>query len=61
MTGFVLDLPDTLDEQDAISKLNADDEVVKVVPDTWVGIAGAAGMQYGSRSTTDVVYGFPLH
>lgn len=43
MTGFVLDLPDDVDEEDAIAKLNAHDEVVKVVPDTWVGIAGAAG------------------
>lgn len=59
MTGFVLDLPDTLDEQDAISKLNADDEVVKVVPDTWVGIAGAAGMQHGSKLAANVVYCFP--
>lgn len=43
MTGFVLDLPDGVNEEDAIAKLNAHDEVVKVVPDTWVGIAGAAG------------------
>lgn len=51
MTGFVLDLPDGVDEEDAIAKLNAHDEVVKVVPDTWVGIAGAAG---GSSHAAEV-------
>jgi hypothetical protein len=43
MTGFVLDLPDGVDEEDAVAQLNAHAEVEKVVPDTWVGIAGAAG------------------
>jgi hypothetical protein len=43
MSGFVLDLPEDVDEEAAISKLNEHDEVVRVVPDTWVGIAGATG------------------
>jgi multidrug efflux pump subunit AcrB len=45
MTGFVLDLPDGVDEEEAVAQLNAHAEVEKVVPDTWVGIAGAAGGQ----------------
>lgn len=48
MSGFVLDLPDGVDEEEVISKLNAHDDVVKVVPDTWVGIAGAAGKASGA-------------
>lgn len=43
MRGFVLDLPDGVDEEDVIAKLAEHKYVEKVVPDTWVGIAGAAG------------------
>jgi hypothetical protein len=50
MSGFVMDLPDGVDEEEVISKLNAHDDVVKVVPDTWVGIAGAAGKTSGDCS-----------
>lgn len=45
MSGFVLDLPEDVDEEAAISKLNEHDDVVRVVPDTWVGIAGATGKE----------------
>lgn len=56
MTGFVLELPDGVDEEDAIAKLNAHDEVVKVVPDTWVGIAGAAArMPHSAEATPNLV------
>jgi phage tail tube protein FII len=43
MQGFVLDLPEGMDEQEAILKLANSSDVMRVVPDTWVGIAAAAG------------------
>lgn len=54
MSGFVLDLPDEVDEEDVVAKLNAHDDIVKVVPDTWVGIAGAAGAAVDCGSSSSV-------
>lgn len=45
INGFVLELPDGLDEQEAVLKLTNHSDVMKVVPDTWVGIAAAAGAE----------------
>jgi hypothetical protein len=41
----VLDIPADVDEADAVSKLSAHQDVMRVVPDTWVGIAVASGEQ----------------
>jgi hypothetical protein len=45
LQGFVLDIPADVDEADAVSKLSAHQDVMRVVPDTWVGIAVASGEQ----------------
>jgi hypothetical protein len=45
LQGFVLDIPADVDEADAVSKLSAHQDVMRVVPDTWVGIAVATGEQ----------------
>lgn len=44
MQGFVLDLPDQVNEDEVVNKLVAQQDVMRVVPDTWVGIAAATGM-----------------
>jgi hypothetical protein len=45
LQGFVLDIPADVDEADVVSKLSAHHDVMRVVPDTWVGIAVATGEQ----------------
>jgi hypothetical protein len=42
LQGFVLDLPANVDEAAAVKQLAARSDVLRVVPDTWVGIAVAA-------------------
>jgi len=46
MKGFVLDLPDQVDEDEVVNKLVAQQDVMRVVPDTWVGIAAATGVRF---------------
>lgn len=53
LQGFVLDIPADVDEADAVSKLSAHKDVMRVVPDTWVGIAAAKGEpQQGAHHRT---------
>jgi ABC-type amino acid transport substrate-binding protein len=46
MKGFVLDLPNQVDEDEVVNKLVAQQDVMRVVPDTWVGIAAATGVHF---------------
>eukprot|EP00878_Enallax_costatus_P028896 GHUV01031253.1.p1 GENE.GHUV01031253.1~~GHUV01031253.1.p1 ORF type:complete len:402 (+),score=82.70 GHUV01031253.1:387-1592(+) len=39
--GFILDVPEGVDEEEAVQKLSSHADVMRVVPDTWVGIAAA--------------------
>lgn len=41
--GFILDVPEGVDEAEAVQKLSSHQDVMRVVPDTWVGIAAATG------------------
>lgn len=45
LQGFVLDIPADVDEADVVAQLSAHQDVMRVVPDTWVGIAAATGEQ----------------
>lgn len=51
LQGFVLDIPAEVDEADAVSQLAANKDVMRVVPDTWVGIAAATGELWAGRYT----------
>lgn len=41
--GFILEVPAGVDEVEAVQKLSSHADVMRVVPDTWVGIAAATG------------------
>ncbi|KAF8068246.1 aprE [Scenedesmus sp. PABB004] len=54
--GFVLDLPANVDEAAAVAELAAHSSVLRVVPDTWVGIAAATvRLPPGAEATTSLL------
>lgn len=56
LQGFVLDIPADVDEADVVAQLSAHQDVMRVVPDTWVGIAAAtARLSNSAEATTSLL------
>eukprot|EP00878_Enallax_costatus_P044513 GHUV01053166.1.p1 GENE.GHUV01053166.1~~GHUV01053166.1.p1 ORF type:complete len:187 (+),score=37.31 GHUV01053166.1:164-724(+) len=58
--GFILDVPEGVDEEEAVQKLSSHADVMRVVPDTWVGIAAATGGLFGTATSNQQLPGLCL-